>query len=307
MNLGKLTVITDGVPGGKLGLSLGLTELLVTLNDADSQVAIDVRRYLPPGSDPQNDKAAIVLEIFAVNGHVDLALVGGESVELKPQHVMTIGAGAAPDITGPFLPPTWVDFRGERDIDREAARALEKELAGDRTLPIALTEALQDRRVEVRSLAARSLAHLGEFTGLVDEIGDQRQASFWAADLESLRVLLASSPETAARIQQAIDRRYGTHAAVLYRMLAGYSPEQLKGVNSSANELVKALESPELEMRVVGAYTLERIVGVNFGYRAAGRPETNRAAITRFKDRAAAGEINFAVQPTPRSEFKAAP
>jgi hypothetical protein len=60
-------------------------------------------------------------------------------------------------------------------------------------------------------------------------------------------------------------------------------------------------------MRVVGAYTLERIVGVNFGYRAVGRAETNRPAITRFKDRAAAGEIVYAVQPTPRSEFKPAP
>ncbi len=299
---GRLTVLTDGVPGGKLALVLGGKELLATLNDADSMLAVEVRRYLPPGSDPQNDPAQIVLELFAVNGHVDLALTGGGTLELRPNHVLTIIDDDMSDVTGPFEPPAWVDVRGERDIDREAARVMEKELLWDRTLPVALTEKLQDRRVEVRSLAARALANLNEYTGILNELSDVRQATFWGAELDTIRMLLSSSPETAARIQQAVDRRYGMQAANVYRMLWGYSPEQL--VAGGGTDLVKSLESAEVERRVVAAYTLERITGTNHAYRASGRPETNRPAITRFNQRLADGDLIYRVAPGPRSEFK---
>jgi hypothetical protein len=228
---------------------------------------------------------------------------GQKPQDVRPNFVATFLNNDPADLAGPFRAPEWLDIRSVKDIERDAARYIEKAISQAKPLPIHLAELLQDRRVEVRSLAARSLAVLGECDGLLSELSDTRQATFWNSEIDTLRGILARNPESAANVRQSCTRLFGDRGAELYRILWGYSAEQLTG--GAAQELVKGLESTDLEHRILAANTLERILGANFAYRAAGRPETNKPAILRFRERAQDGTLTYKTAPSAVTEFKA--
>jgi len=302
LDQGRISLVTDGVAGGKVDLVLAGLEVSLILVDADSVVALDVRPFLPPGSDPQKDEAVRVIEVFAANGQIALEQEGQKPLEVRTNFVATFLNNDPADVSGPFRAPEWLDIRSTKDVDRDAARYIEKAVSLSKPLPIHLAELLEDRRVEVRSLAARSLAVLGECDGLLSALSDSRQATFWNAEIDTLRGIIARNPESAGNVKHAITRIFGDRGEVLNRILWGYSAEQLSG--GAALELVKGLESPDLEHRVLAVNTLERITGANFAYRAAARPETNKPAILRFRERAQDGQLTYKQPPMPTTEFK---
>ena len=100
-----------------------------------------------------------------------------------------------------------------RNVDRLASDTLEPVVVADRPVSLILKERGEDRKSEVRSLAARCLAYLDSFETLVKEFGDERQRSYWTSEFDVLRQSLSRSPETAASVRKALESYCGADAA----------------------------------------------------------------------------------------------
>jgi hypothetical protein len=102
--------------------------------------------------------------------------------------------------------------------------------------------------------------------------------------------------ETLSRIRPADADR-------LYQLLWTPSNEQL-GAGGRAEVLVKNLEDPEMDIRVLTFDALRRITGANLMYRPEKRPENNKVPIQKWKERLAEGQIVYKLAPTPLSDYK---
>ena len=186
----------------------------------------------------------------------------------------------------------------------------------DKPLQLRFQEHLSDRRVDVRALAARSLAALDQFDPLVKELSDARQYSFWGAEVESLRAAINRSPDTAAKVRDSLERLRAKENQTLFRLLWGYSPQQLAvstvkekdGTprDGAARELLTWLENPEMDVRVLAIDNLRLITGAQLGYRPEKSPDvpTNRLPISKWRDRLKTGKIAYKSPPTPLTERK---
>src|SRR5205085_2711309 len=111
---------------------------------------------------------------------------------------------------------------------------------------------------EVRSLAVQSAAFAGDFGPIVESLGDTSLTlieTIAAARMEALRTCLARSPETASAIREAFEKRYNDQGKPLYRMLWGYTADQLAG--GEAEKLVGYLEHEDLAYRALSSLALK--------------------------------------------------
>ncbi len=170
---GKAIVVTDGKSGSHLNLQLGKRVSQVTFVDTDSMLAVNVSRYLPPGSDPETWEAYILSQVYAVNGQLEWKDQGSpDAVLIEPGQLAGLVDQEPAIVAAAAAPPDWLDSRSMSLIDRDASKQLEPKLSLDRPLTVSLQEQVTNRLVEVRTLAVRSLGQLGEFDSFVDALND---------------------------------------------------------------------------------------------------------------------------------------
>lgn len=299
---GRFLVVTLGNAGAQLELDLRGLQGLITLEDSDTVVAIDVRHYLPPGSDAEKDERVLVIEMSAANGNIRWEEAGQDPIDIPVNHVLSYVAGKDRELSGPFQSPEWIDATSLTQIDRFTSPVLQRELDLDKPVHVRLQELMSDRRAEVRALAARCLAQLGEFEPLVRELGNAQQKSFWASEVDVLRQSLSRGSDAAGQIRQSLDSLHPKDAETLFRLLGGFNPEQLEA--SAAKELVEFLDSPEMAVRVLASDTLRQITGAQLLYRPEKPPAENRASIIRWSERQKEGSIAYKTPPSPLPERK---
>lgn len=303
VHYGKLVVVTVGMPGVPLELDLAGLKGTLILSDADAGVAIDARRYLPPGSDPEKDPAFGIIEIFTTSGRAAWHVEGQDPVEVPAGYLLTYvlgGDAVEPDLAGPFRAPPWIDASSVSSIDRVTSLDLLKLLDPEKPLDVRLQELMSDPRVDVRALAARCLGYLDQFEPLLKELGNVQQKSFWGVEVEALRQALARSPETAANLRETAEALRGMQAGTIYRLLWGYSPEQLADIGAA--ELVNLLDSPEIDIRILAIHNLRHITLAQQNYRPEKRPDENKLPINSWKDRLKKGTIVYKADPSPFME-----
>lgn len=297
---GRAFIATAGVPGAQLHLNLDGRSSVVTFVEAASELALEVRRFLPPGADPEQQTTQRVVRVFATIGQIEwqddesappVPLVEGQVRVLVDDNAETVAVGA---------PPAWILRDDVRDIDRDASMILEDHLVAERPVTLSLRELMQDRRTEIRSLAARCLSHLGFHEPLAEEFNDLRQKGHWAVEFETLRSALARSPDSAASLRQALRARYAAVADDAYRLLAGYSPQQLQEGGDVA--LVGFLDHETLCLRVLAFENLRRITGQTGAYLAYVTDERRKSSVRGWRERLEQGEILYQSFPTPTSE-----
>jgi hypothetical protein len=304
---GRMVVVTVGMPGVPLELDLTGLKGTLTLSDADAGVAIDSRRYLPPGSDPEKDPAFGVVEIFTTSGRATWQVEGAkEAVEVPAGHLLTYVLGTdmvEPDLAGPFKAPAWVDAGSLTSIDRVTSLNMLKLLDPQKPLEVRFQELLTDPAVDVRALAARCLGYLDQFEPLLKDLGNVQQKAFWAMEIDALHQALGRSPQIAASLKESAEGLRVKQGKAIYRLLWRYSPEQLADIGAA--ELVDFLESPDVDIRVLASDNLRRITGALNNYRPERRPDENKLSINKWKDRlkdTAAMPIAYKTEPSPFME-----
>jgi hypothetical protein len=306
MDYGRAVMVTAGRADAKIGLQVPHRSGVLTFSSADSVVALEVSNYLPPGTNPEavvdgSSPSMNITRMFVVSGRVEWEEAG--SVVAINANQVRILADEDPGRTVTALAiPDWVSPSRHGDPDAYASRTVDPFLKTDTPVLRTLNELLEHRRVEVRSLAVRSLSYLGQYEQFVDELNDAFQKSYWDDAVDALRDAIARDPATAGRVRAALEKQRGSEANQLYRMLWGYSPAQLKA--GGAEELVAALSHERMDFRVLAFENLKRITGKTLLYRPEFTERKNQPYVLRWREKLASGEIAYETPPTPLPELE---
>ena len=159
---------------------------------------------------------------------------------------------------------------------------------------------------EVRSLALRCLGYTGQFHDMIMVLNDPLRKLDWPDYIVELRGAVDRDAETAAAIRMALEKQFPQQAAVLFRMLWGYTDKDLQAGEDT--NLVKALDDNDvLAVRVLGIWNLDNIAGLGDRYYQPEQPAAKRQQFTRrWKERRDNKEIRFtaAKEKTPAAEEK---
>jgi hypothetical protein len=256
---GRLVLMSAGRPGAQLRIAAGDLRGTITLVEAASVLGIEVRPTRIEGTDPQTEPPVVNVEFFVATGQVMWvdAVQAAPQTLTGPQHWSW--PAAVPGEVADKIDEPWILGEEKIDlIDKRASKYLGEYLTDERGARIQFKELAEDRRVELRSLAVRCLAAIGDYDALVRFLGDPEKRSGWEDHVDALRGGLAKNPQSAARVKSSFDRLRASRSPQLYRMLWGYNESQLK--SGAAVQLVNYLDDNDnLDVRVVAFCTLERL------------------------------------------------
>jgi hypothetical protein len=303
---GRILAVSAGKADAKLALDLAGIKGTVVFSEINSEVAIEVRNYLPPGANPAEAGGTIrVVRLLTTRGKASWQEGPldnpGETVAVEAGQVRDYVA-AAPGQTSPLAASfDWIDARNIADIDRRAARDADARLVPGRPLILSFAEMADasERRTELRAMAIRSLAFVNQFGPAIAALADESQKSYWPAHFDGLREALARSPETADLIYQALVKARGEDpGGKLYRLLWGYSPEDLQS-REIPEQLVAWLDVEDLDFRVLAFENLRRITGATHLYQPQFPAPRRRTPVTRWNEALRLNEIVFKTPPAP--------
>lgn len=285
--------------GGEIRVLVGSNPHLIRVMNDSSLVAIEVRRLRAEGADPEKD---------AVRVEVDAFVTGGECLWTDASNPQSLSLTApafravdmAPGVTPRVVPierfPAWTRHDGDDRSSSEklGAPLVELALPADRPLTLGLKEMIEDRKSEVRTLAAQSLALIGDFDELVKMLSmdGNFRVNDWKAATDALRAALARGPKSAVQVRSAFERLRGPQkGADLYRMLWGYLPERL--TESEAQQLVRYLDHEDFDYRLLAIQSLQRLQPNEgtFNYRPQDTAAQRKQAVATWKKQADSGKL----------------
>jgi hypothetical protein len=290
---GRLMLLSAGAPTAAAGLSAAGRRGVLVLSDANSSVAFEVRHHHAEGANPEKEPSAVEVELFVTTGKVAWTDSNAAQPEVisAPARRMLVGGPPMPAGAEVASFPTWVTVSDERRQSQKLAAAeLSKALPTDRPVTLGLKELADDRKVETSLLAIQCLAQVGDFDTLVTALKDPNQKANWNDEIEALRDAIARSQLSAAAVRGAFERRYGPRGIELYRMLWGYTPDQ---INAGAGaQLVKSLDHEDLEYRVLAFAALVRLSnGATLFYRPEFPAARRQQYIAKWKQRLDSGQL----------------
>ncbi len=258
LHFGRIVVASSGKANTKLAIEPGVKQSgLLTLNDPDSLIAIEVQRSLPVGSNPEAVQSQVSANLYIAAGRAqwqpDAAVAAGEPLA-GPLLVKLL---ARPDSLQPpeTKLPTWIIKNELSGFDSQASGPFSQLLMSRQSVGLALREfANTDRRAEIKYLAARSLALIDDFDFFIDSFTDVDQKGVWKKEIETLQQALARGPDTAKLVREAFVKQRPAYGEKLYRYLWGATVADL--ATGLGDDLIASLDSDNLELRVLAYHCL---------------------------------------------------
>ena len=292
---GRVFLMPLAEAGKQVRLVLGGHQGVLAFADAESIMAVDVVPVHLPGTNPEEEPALIVAELYARSGGlVWTEQVGGQvkTVRIEPQQRLVLDEQPLGEAVAVETLPAWITADVSETVsllDRRAAPVIEQALPVDRSVNLSLRELADHRKEEVRWLAQRCLAEVDYFSPMVVVLNDASRKLDWPDYIEQLRAGIARDPKSAAAVRTALEKQYGQTAPELYRMLWGYTQDGLKA--GDAGDLVGYLDSDNLALRVLSFWNLKDITGLGLFYRPEFTAAKRKQPVQKWKDRVGSGEI----------------
>ena len=290
-------LVSAGNPEASVQIQLGEEKCRLQLASPDTIAAIELTHKREPGLDPLLAETHVaVRHLIAVNGSVT-AEIGGLSIAIESGNQWSQVGGDEPSLEPLGAVPDWAtEVAPNADVLATTARQNLMAMLDDApSLEIGLRELLGFRRSEVADLAARSLLVLGKsdvYFGGAGVFSDPKQRAYWPQHYEALLARVNSGPEAASEVQQAIKKMDAAAEVQLFRMLTGYTNEQLE--TGSDLQLLENLDSADMSVRVLAFENLRRITGVTFNYRAEHDSQARREQyMKKWRVRQRKGEIRW--------------
>lgn len=281
-----------------------------------SPVAIEVQLDRFPGADPANTPPLVRSRIYAASRGLAWrqTAAGGLPVErplegIDAQGMIDAGMSLEWNSNGPGrvavvrnrVLPAWIESGTRPDrLEKSAGEALAAKVAATAPLARALRELAADKRAENRMLAASTLALIGEFDDLVEQLtaespGRKLEQRQWSQfQNATVPLALARGGNAAARLYDSFVNR-GPHgkADALWAMARGFTDEDLAaGVDRA---LVEALDDPSLIVRRYASKSLIDITQPSAvdrtRYRPDGQPEMRREGVVWWRNQLEKGLI----------------
>jgi hypothetical protein len=266
-------------PGDQLSLQTDALELVGTAESAGAILAVEVSPKRELGTDPMvAENLSTEVQLTSMLG--DWSIAGTDAPKTLGQgQQITITLDADQMVVGEVImldmPVPWVDPETDTgSLEASAASDLLELVRTDNSpsLVLSLHVALDFRRNEVAALAGQTLLALGDASGYFGVDGllhNPKQRLYWSEHLTAIRSMMDRSPEAAARVRTAIAGQNETmddaNGDTLFRLLIGYSQEQLSSGGDA--ELVEALESASMPVRVLASENLRQISGTTLFFR----------------------------------------
>jgi len=290
-------LVSAAKPESSVEVQLGDEKWSLELATPDTTAAIQLTQTRELGLDPLLPKNHVdVRRLIAVQGTVNVEMGGGVA-SLEPNSQWTQVGASEPSVEFLDGAPAWTTEAVDAS-DPLAATArsnLLDLLDGAPSLEIALRELLGFRRSEVADLAARTLLALGRsdvYFGGAGVFNDPKQRAYWSKHYDAVLARVDNGSESAAEVQQAIKKMDAAAEVQLFRMLTGYTDEQL--ASGSDLQLLDNLDSADMSVRVLAFENLRRITGVTFNYRAEQDSQGRREQyLKKWQVRQRKGEIRW--------------
>ena len=279
-------------------------------------VAIEVELDRSPGADPTSTPPLVRSRIYAASRGLAWrqTATGGLPAErplegIDAQGMIDAGMSLEWSSNGPSrvavvrnrVLPAWIESGARPDrLEKSAGEALAAKVAATAPLARALRELAADKRAENRMLAASTLAMIGEFDDLVEQLSadspgrklEQRQWSQFQN--ATVPLALARGGNAASRLYDSFVNR-GPHgkADALWAMARGFTDEEVAaGVDRA---LVEALDDPSLIVRRYASKSLIDITQPSAvdrtRYRPDGQPEMRREGVVWWRNQLEKGLI----------------
>jgi len=293
---GRMFILPLAQPGTRMRFVMGGHGGVLVFDDPEAVVVLEVEPIHVPGTNPESVPALLRTVLYTRSGEVTWTEPEpDQKVHLGPQTFLAI-AGPRPRAAKPVDRfPDWVTTDTTREVDRQASSTLLKYWNAEWPASRSLVELTDFRRREVQWLATRSLGYIGRFDAMVAPLDESEYWESFRSFGESadyvgeLRAAVARGAEAAAGVRQAFEKQYPDHAAILYRMLWGFTPDGLR--NGEATVLVDHLEHQALPVRGLAFWNLRDLTGLSLYYEPEATAAERKLAVEKWRDRLASGEI----------------
>ncbi|MGA2253231.1 MAG: hypothetical protein ABSG53_01100, partial [Thermoguttaceae bacterium] len=297
IEFGRVVIKPLAQAGTRLRVLVGSHAGTITLTNVESIAGLDVTRVHEPGKDPEKILSHALTRFYVARGSAVWEEGKGEQpVRLTaPAELLLDGANAdTPSSAGKDI-PKWITANTVNELDQRAALSVSQALPADRAASLSLMELTEDRRKEIRWLAARCLGYLGQFDPMTAALNDVDFRREWPDYIDQLKEAIARGPETAAGIRQSLEKQYGNESAgALYRMLWGYTDKDL--ADGEDDRLVTFLDHEVPVFRVLAFCTLKDITRQSFNYRPEASSATKRQqSVQQWRRQQQLGRIRFNV------------
>jgi hypothetical protein len=310
---GRVVLMPLGKANTKVRVAFGDHSGTISFADANSIAAIDVHNLHEPGVNPEDVPPRVTAELFVASG----SIVWEEAVKDKekgkeekalplapPQRLWFDGQAPASAVAAKTAPDwiTRVEPLGQLDV--WASSVVAKALATDKPARVTLLELITGPRPpkkEVASLVLRCLGYVGQFSDMAKALNNPNRKTEWGDYyVPQLRAAVARDAETATAVRVALEKEYPQQSADLYRMLLGYTNEQLKAGDDAM--LVRGLKNDEsLAVRVLSHWNLKDITGKGLNYYPTDRPVNRVQPVRHWEQRLEAKDIRFPSDLKPRT------
>ncbi len=291
VNYGKL-LINAGLKGSDISLQVG-NELRDFHLDSSASLAVDVHRVFVPGSDYEVDNAPVEVNWYLTSGSVEWKdPTGTKSIIRAPATWKTVN-DVDDDPAAVFDLPRWIDREPMTDLERRARDRFAEELVVGRPVELRLQELNEEKSAprEVKTLSAEASLHVGEFAPFVNSLNDSDQRIAWRSHIEAMRQALARSPHEAEQLHETFIRLRGVEDGEnLMRMVQGFSPAEIGTTREEVKQgvvvdLIRWLEHPSLDYRVLAIYNLDEIKGTKDlkDYRPDGLQRSRAIAVAKIR------------------------
>lgn len=289
---GRMVIMPVSKDGAKVRLRLASREGVLSFPDASPIIAASVQPYRNPGTDPETTAPRQIVDLLVAKGSVgwDDAAGGATQTFTAPLRRRLQGALEDQPIDSEVDLPQWVFAPETSHLEQRAAGELHLAISPEKSVRVSLEEQAASPRREVQSLAVRGLASLGEFGPLVASLSDPSQSAAADEHARILRQALARGPEVAQRVRAAIEKHHAGDPAALYRLLWGYTPQQL--ADGDAAQLVLYLDHKDVAFRVLAFWNLRDITGLGgLYYRPHDGANERQRSVARWQQKLRDGEI----------------
>ena len=291
---GRILISNVDTANGRVAVNLAGRGVVIDLVGDNAQLGVATRLVQVPGVMPGDAPPHVMREMIVLRGQATVSPLDVEDaaaeVTIEPGMAYYVVDDHAGVVRESSEIPSWMTATGTRIIDRNTSAALYDELAHEkRSMTLVLSEIANDHpRTDMRALATQSLATLNSFDASVVALADVQQYAHWPDHFDSLRSAVQRGPDVAELVKESFEKSHGTEAPRLYRMLLGYTDEQLHA--GAAAELVDALDD-NLVGRVLAFENLRRITGMTLLYRPDKSTTNNRRQVARWRSKLQEGPI----------------
>lgn len=296
-------ILNSGAAGNRVALALGDEVRVIELGPSSS-LAIDVQRRFVPGTNPPKETYPLVVTYYLTTGKASWGgeqSAEGQSAEGQATWTTVDGEDKPPQSIDVL--PDWINAEPLSGLDQSARDVVKDALVAGQPVAISLLELTDPsrlgKRIEVRGLAGKCAAQIGEFAPLVKSLSDMSERPKWKDRIETLRDAVARDPSSAEAIAKtfAVDRGQ-TAAGDLMEMLLGFDSQDVGAAKETVKDgalvrLINWMDNDDLSYRVLASYNVNEITGTTSlgGYRPEHTAQKRKSELRFYWDRLEKGDL----------------